>query len=197
MLLLDPLAIETLVDRVLEWQISYFSKYLDEIGDLVELVWMGDDWGTQQQPIMNPKLFKDIFARRYKMFTDMVHSKTDAKIALHSCGRIEWALDDLYEAGIDVIHPLQGDATAMSDAKGFKAKYKNRLAFYSNLSNQTLIPFGKPEEVRAEVQQKIQALAPGGGYIMSAGHNIQADVPPENIIALFDAAIEFGKYPIG
>ncbi len=193
-ILTEPLLIETLVDRILEFQMAYFDRYLDEVGEYVELVWMGDDWGTQMQPLMNPRLFREIFARRYRIFTDMVHKKTKAKVALHSCGRVEWAMNDLIDAGIDVLHPLQGDALNMGDAAGLKKAFGDKLVFYSNLSNQTILPFGTPEMVRQEVREKIQALAPGGGYIISAGHNIQADVPPENILALYDAAVEHGKY---
>lgn len=116
------------------------------------------------------------------------------KIALHCCGSITWAMDDLFEAGINVIHPLQATAYDMGDPKKLKESFGKKLVFYSNLSNQTIIPYGTPEEVKAEVIEKIKWLAPGGGYIISGGHNIQADVPPANIVALFDAAYKYGRY---
>lgn len=193
---LEPLLIETLVDKVLEWEIAFFDKYLDAIGDFVPMVWMGDDWGTQMGPIMSPKIFKEIFVKRYRIFTDFIKKKANVKVALHCCGSIDWAMEDLFEAGIDVLHPLQATANGMGDASKLKDSFGNKLAFYSNLSNQTIIPYGTPDEVRAEVIEKIKCLAPGGGYIISGGHNIQADVPPENIIALFDTAYEYGRYPI-
>jgi uroporphyrinogen decarboxylase len=125
-----------------------------------------------------------------------VKSKADVKVALHSCGSIDWALDDLIGAGIDVIHPLQGDARGMDDPVSLKKRYGDRLVVYSNLRNQTVLPHGTPEEVRADTREKIQAWAPGGGYIMSCGHNIQADVPPENLLAVIDETLETGVYPI-
>ncbi|MDD3715016.1 MAG: uroporphyrinogen decarboxylase family protein [Atribacterota bacterium] len=195
-LALEPQVIEILVDRILEWEIKFFDKYLEQVGEYVELVWMGDDWGMQSGPIMNPKIFKKLFMPRYKEFTHFVKSKTQAKIALHSCGSILWAMEDLYEAGVDVIHPLQATAFDMGDPEKIKKSFGNKLVFYSNLSNQSIIPHGTPEDVIKEVRDKIKILAPGGGYIISGGHNIQADVPPQNILALFDTAYQEGHYPI-
>jgi len=191
-LLTDRDVIETLVERVLEFCMEFFSSYLDAVGDLVEMVWVGDDWGTQQGPIMQPQLFREIFVPRYRRFCEFVKSRTQAKIALHSCGSVCWALDDFADVGFDVVHPLQGDACGMGDPEAIKQKFGGRLAFYSNLCNQTILPYGTPEQVREDVIHKIRALAPGGGYVASGGHNIQADVKPENILALFDTAYEYG-----
>ncbi|GHU61324.1 uroporphyrinogen decarboxylase [Clostridia bacterium] len=195
-LLLDTELIEALVDRMLEWQLEFFDHYLDEIGEYIDMVWIGDDWGTQIAPLMSPQLFRDIFMKRYKVFTKFIKSKADVKIALHSCGSIIWALDDLADAGIDVIHPMQGDAKGMDDPAALSEKYGNQFVVYSNLRNQTLLPRGTVDEVRKDVREKIQAWAPGGGYIMSCGHNIQADVPPENLLAVIDETLESGIYPI-
>ncbi len=195
-LLAEPDLIALLVDSVFQWQMAYFDKLLDEVGDLTEIVWMGDDWGTQLGPIMNPKIFKELFIPRYKEFTSFVKRKTDAKIALHSCGSILWAMEDLIEAGIEVLHPIQGDAREMKDPGEIKKRFGDRLVFYSNLRNQSVIPYGTPEQVRDDVLLKVKHLAPGGGFIISGGHNIQADVPPENVLALFDTAFEKGEYPI-
>jgi len=187
-LLTDRIVIETLVDRMLEFWLSFFGAYLDAIGDQVEMIWMGDDWGTQQGPIISPKLFREIYVPRYRQFCQFVKSHAPVKIALHSCGSVCWALDDLADAGIDVVHPLQGDASGMEDPDMLKRRFGRRLVFYSNLCNQTTLPHGTPEEVRQDVRRKIRALSAGGGYVASGGHNIQADVPPENILALFDTA---------
>jgi len=189
-LLTDRPVIEALVDRMLEYWLDFFDAYLAEIGDKVEMIWMGDDWGTQQGPIIPPQLFREIFVPRYRQFCSFVKQRANVKIALHSCGSVRWALDDFAEAGIDVIHPLQGDAAEMGDPEELKRRFGKQLAFYSNLCNQTILPNGTPEQVKQDVRRKMRALAPGGGYIVSGGHNIQADVPPENIIALFDTAVE-------
>ncbi len=194
-LLTDRIIIETLVDRMLEFWLEFFGPYLDALSEYVEMIWMGDDWGMQQGAIIPPKLFREIFVPRYRQFCSFVKKRAPVKIALHSCGSVAWALDDFAEAGIDVIHPLQGDACGMGDPEMLKRRFGKQLAFYSNLCNQTTLPHGTPEQVRDDVIRKLRALAPGGGYIVSAGHNIQADVPPQNILALFDTAFQHGAYP--
>lgn len=195
-ILSETALIEKLVDMLLEYWIEFFDAYLEEIGEYVEMIWLGDDWGMQHGPIMNPELFRRIFKVRYRTLISSIKEKHDVKVALHSCGSVVWALEDLIEAGFDVLHPLQGDAEENLDAREIKARYGDRLTFYSNLRNQSVIPHGTQEEVKADVRSKIEALAPGGGYIVSGGHNIQPDVPPENILALFDTAFEYGRYPI-
>lgn len=197
-ILTDPGVIDLLVEKMLDYWLVFFDHYLDAIGDYIEVVWMGDDWGTQMGPIMNPQLFRSMFLDRYKILTASIKKKKKhLKIALHSCGSVRWAIDDFIDAGIDILHPLQGDALELKDPDLLKKEYGGRLAFYSNLCNQSVLPHGTPAEVEVDVKRKIKALAPGGGYIVSAGHNIQADVPAKNILALYDTAVAFGKYPIG
>jgi uroporphyrinogen decarboxylase len=145
---------------------------------------------------MNPELFREIYVPRYKELTRFIKSKADVKIALHSCGSVYWALGDFARMGIDVVHPLQGDAAGMDDPDVLKRNYGDELVFYSNLRNQSVLPHGTPEEVDAEVKRKVKALAKGGGYVLSGGHNIQADVPPENILALVDAGLKYGTFPL-
>ena len=190
-LLTDRIMIETLLDRMLGYWIDFFGPYLAALDGFVEMIWIGDDWGTQRGPIIPPKLFREIFLPRYRQFCAFVKSRSQVKIALHSCGSVGWALEDLAGAGIDVVHPLQGDAKGMNDPEELKRRFGKQLAFYSNLCNQTTLPYGTPEQVRQDVIRKIHALAPGGGYVMSGGHNIQADVKPQNILALFDTAHDF------
>jgi uroporphyrinogen decarboxylase len=192
----EPQLIALLLDRVLDWMMEFTSHYLDEIGDYIEGWWMGDDWGMQTGPIMSPHAFRAIFKPRYKRLIALVKSKTKAKVCLHTCGATYWILQDLVDVGVDVVHPLQPTAMGNEDPARIKQEFGDRLAFYSNVANTTILPHGTPQEVAAEVRRKIAALAPGGGYIFSGGHNIQADVPPANIVALFDTAYEAGRYPL-
>ncbi len=192
----DRTKIEVLLDRMLEWWIEFTGHYLDEIGDYVEGWWIGDDWGIQTGPIMDPELFRKLFKPRYPRLLDLVRSKTDAKIFFHTCGATYYILGDLADIGIDVVHPLQPTAAGNGDPERFKADYGDKFTFYSNIANTTTLPNGTPEDVATEVSRKTKALAPGGGYIFSGGHNIQADVPPENVVALFDTAYQLGQYPI-
>ena len=195
-LLSDQEVIVTLIDRLMEWEFEFFDAYLAEVGEYIEMVWIGDDWGTQNGPIINPNLFRELFVPRYKELTKHIKSKADVKIALHSCGSVYWALGDFADMGIDVVHPLQGAAAHMDNPERIKSEFGDRLVFYSNLCNQTILPHGTPQEVENDVKRKISALAKGGGYILSGGHNIQADVPPENVIAMIDSTLKYGHYPI-
>lgn len=195
-LAVDVPKLEWLLDRMVEWWIEFQGRYLDEVGDYVEGWWMGDDWGMQTGPIMDPELFRKLFKPRYRPILDLVRSKTDAKIILHTCGATYWVMADLVDLGIDVVHPVQARAAGNDDPIRIKKDFGRDLVFYSNIDNQTILPRGTPQEVAEEAAKKIRALAPGGGYIFSAGHDIQADVPPENVVALFDTAYEVGHYPI-
>ena len=192
----DPELVALLVDRVLEWMMEFTSHYLDEIGDFVEAWWMGDDWGMQNGPIMSPATFRTLFKPRYRRLINLVKSKTHGKVCLHTCGATYWILQDLIDVGVEVVHPLQPTASGNGDPIRIKREFGDRLSFYSNIANTSILPRGTPEEVAEEVRRKIAALAPGGGYIFSGGHNIQADVPPANIVALFDTAYEAGRYPL-
>ncbi|MCK5571087.1 MAG: hypothetical protein KAJ15_15300 [Spirochaetes bacterium] len=188
--------IEVIVEKVLEWMIEFTSLYLEEVGDYAEAWWMGDDWGMQNGPIMDPETFRKIFKPKYRRLIDTVRSKTSAKVCLHTCGATYWILGDLADMGVDVVHPLQPTASGNEDPGKIKRDYGDKFVFYSNIANTTVLPRGTPEEVAREVKYRIKNLAPGGGYILSGGHNLQADVPPENIIALFNTAYEAGQYPI-
>ena len=196
-LVTEPRLIESLLDRLLDYWIVFFDGYLEMIGDRIQMVWMGDDWGTELGPIVSPKLFRQMFVGRYRQLTASIKKKRSVKVALHCCGSVLWAMEDFVDCGIDVLHPLQGDAAEMDDPVRIKKRFGEHLVFYSNMRNQSLIPRGSPDEIAADVRKKIESLAPGGGYIMSAGHNIQPDVPPENILAVYDSAFRYGRYPIG
>lgn len=184
-----------LADLFLDWYVRFFDSYLDHVGEYLDMMWIGDDWGTQNGPIMNPTTFRRVFKPRFKELVDFMKSKSRAKVALHCCGSIYWCLQDLVDVGIDVLHPMQGAAKDM-DPERIKREFGDKLVFYSGINNQHILPRGTPEQVRDEVRRKIAGYAPGGGYIFSCGHNIQADVPPENILAAFNTAHAFGRYPI-
>ncbi len=195
-LIIDPQIANILVDKLLEWNIAFMDSYLNQIGKFIEVVWLGDDWGTQLGPVISPDIFRKMFKPKYKRLIDAIKNITFAKICLHSCGSVLWAINDFVDIGIDILHPLQGDAFEMNNPELIKKKFGNKIAFYSNISNQTILPNGTKKDIEKEVIKKIKYLAPGGGYIFSMGHNIQADVPAENIVTGFDTVYKYGKYPI-
>lgn len=191
----EPKLVEYLLDRLLEWWMAFYEGYLEAIGEYIEYLWVGDDWGQQSGPLISPDNFRQVVKPRFAKLHEFIKSKTKAKIAYHSCGSVYWALQDFAEMGVDIIHPLQPSAKDMDDSEKIKREFGARLVFHGGTDNQGLFHLDR-ELVVADAKRRIKALAPGGGYIFSSGHNLQANCSPKNILALFDTAYEFGHYPI-
>ncbi|KUO53075.1 MAG: hypothetical protein APF76_14890 [Desulfitibacter sp. BRH_c19] len=190
----EPRIAEYLMDELLEWWIAFYDKYLDEIGEYIEYFWVGDDWGQQTGPLINPDNFRKVVKPRFAKLHDFIKTKTKAKLAYHTCGSVYWALQDFIDINVDIMHPLQPTAKDM-DSQRIKQEFGDKLSFHGGTNNQGVFHLSK-ELVIEDAKKRIKAFAPGGGYIFSSGHNIQANCPPENILALFDTAFKYGKYPI-
>jgi len=190
----NPALVENLLDKVLEIEIGIYGHFLNEVGDHLDLMELWEDISTQNGPLIAPSAYREIIKPRTRELIQFIRGKTKAKIALHSCGSVSWALEDLIEIGVEVLNPVQVAAAAM-DTRQLKEKYGDRLSFWGGIDTQGVLPRGSVQDVREEVRKRINDLAPGGGYLMAAVHNIQPDVPPENIIAMFEACQEYGNYP--
>jgi uroporphyrinogen decarboxylase len=129
----------------------------------------------------------------HKRLFSYIKSRTSAKILYHSCGSVVHLIPDLIEIGVDALNPIQVSAKGM-DSKRLKQEFGKDLCFWGAIDTQRVLPFGTPDDVRAEVKRRLADLGPGGGYVLCAVHNIQADVSTENICAMYDAAREFGTY---
>ena len=173
--------------------IGIAERALDLVGDLVDVVTWGDDIAMQQGLFFNPDLYRKIIKPFHKRMIAAVKSKTDAKLWYHSCGAVYPLIEDLIEIGVDILNPIQVSAKDM-DPAALKADYGDKLTFWGGIDTQHLLPFGTAEEVRQGVRDMIDKLGPGGGYILTSVHNIQKDVPPENIAAMFDEAKRYGVY---
>jgi len=188
--------VEALSERVLEWLLEFWDLLLDEVGPYVHIVELSDDLGGQHGPLFSPDLYREVYKPRHRRLADLIHSKTDAKIFLHCCGSIHWALPDLIECGIDIINPVQVSAKNMETDR-LKREFGRDIVFWGGGADASkVLPLGTPEDVREEVRRRIHDLAPGGGYVFASIHNIQAEVPPENVVAFFEAAYDCGQYPI-
>jgi len=185
----------TLFDAVTEQNTAMAEEMLKVGGDLVDVVCTSDDMGFQTGPMVSPELYRELFKPRHKKFFDMVKKNTSAFVHFHCCGSIYKLLDDLIELGVDVIHPVQVAAKDM-DSSVLAPEFGDRLSFWGGVDTQRVLPKGTTEEVKAEVRRRIRDFAPGGGYILGAVHDIQPDVPVENIIAMYEAGREYGRYPI-
>lgn len=184
-----------LMDRIVEWYIDNMDGILTEIGEFIEYQWVGDDWGVQHGPLISMKMFRDMVAPRFKKIIDFIKTKTSAKIIYHTCGSTYFLIQDLIDIGVDIVQPLQANADGNQDPAKLKKDFGAQIVFHGNTDNQGVFHKTK-EEVIADALYRIRYLAPGGGYIFSSGHNIQANMLPENILALFETARKYGTYPI-
>jgi uroporphyrinogen decarboxylase len=142
---------------------------------------------------MSPAMFKERVKPLMKKMVGTIKSRTKAKIALHTCGCVFAYIDDFIDIGIDVLNPMQSNAKDMDPAR-IKEKTAGKMALWGGIDTHVVLPNGSPQDVREEVKKKIAIYGKGGGYMLSADHNILVDVPPENLITMFEAAQEFGKY---
>lgn len=193
--LLRPKLADYLMDKIMEYHINFLDEYLSKVGKYIELQWIGDDWGLQHGTFLSPKMMKESIIPRFKKIITFIKSKTNAKVIYHSCGATYDLLNDFLEMGVDVIQPVQANALGNENAQRLKKDFGDRIVFHGNTNNQGVFHKSK-EEVMADALYRIKNLAPGGGYIFSSGHNIQANMPPESILTLFNTAKEYGKYPI-
>ena len=190
----NPAFCEALLDRTLAFWLGYYTEFLKEIGDLVDVVMIGDDIGGQSGPLFSPQFYRRVVKPRQKRLVQHIKSLTPAKIWYHTCGSVRQLIPDLLDNGIDILNPVQISAVDM-DPRDLKADFGNRLTFWGGgIDTQKVLSFAGPEEVREHVRRNLEAFKPGGGYVFNSVHNIQAGVPPENIAALFAAAHQHGFY---
>jgi len=190
----NPAFCEALLDRTLEFWLGYYSEFMKEIGDLVDVVMIGDDIGGQAGPLFSPAFYRRVVKPRQKKLVQHIKHLTGAKVWYHTCGSVRQLIPDLLDNGIDILNPVQISAADMAPRE-LKADFGDKLVFWGGgIDTQRVLSFAGPEEVREHVRRNMEAFKPGGGYVFNSVHNIQAGVPPENIAALFAAAHKHGFY---
>jgi hypothetical protein len=167
------------------------------LGDLVDIVGIdGSDYGGQENELFPPELFEELYVPQFKIRNDWIHEHTGWKTWLHTCGSNTRIIPLLIKGGIDIVNPVQTSARGM-DAMWLKKEFGDKITFWGGgIDTQKTLPFSAPEDVRREVKERIDIFAPGGGFVFNTIHNIQQNTPPENIVAAYDTAYEYGKYPI-
>lgn len=190
-LVAQPELSEALAERITEWYITFWDWALAQVGEFPDVVQMEGDLGQQDGPMFSPRLFRQIYQPRLRRVIEAIKRRTRAKVLLHACGSVYWAIPDLIEAGVDVLNPVQVNAAEMDTAR-LKREFGRDLSFWGGGCDTILLQRGTPEEVDGEVKRRIADLAPGGGYVFGSIHNIAAGVPPENIVAMFRAAQKYG-----
>lgn len=192
-LLRDQPFAAALMDRGLEIQLEIIGRQLAAVADCVDVVCISEDLGMQSGPLMSPRLYRQMIKPRHRRLFDFIHSHTKARLLLHCDGAIRDLLPDLVDAGVEVINPVQVSAAGM-DAAALKRELGQDLSFWGGIDTQWVLPRGTPADVRADVRQRIGELGAGGGYILASVHNIQPEVPAENVRAMFEAGLEWGRY---
>ena len=190
-----PDLVNAILDMTLQFRLEYWGRALEELGDLIDVVVEYDDLGHGTSSLISPKMYRQYLQPRHKELFQFIKSHSHAAIFLHSCGAIYKLIPDLIEAGVDILNPIQLGAVNMGDTKKLKQEFGKDITFWGGgINSQTILPQGTPQEVREEVRKRMEDLAPGGGFVFASVHNIQPDVPPENVVAMWEAWKEYGDY---
>jgi uroporphyrinogen decarboxylase len=193
-LIQEPGFCADVLDRMLTYWLDWFRVFLDEAGDLVDVVMIGDDLAGQDGPLFSPEIYRRLVKPRHKRLVEYIRSRTEARVWYHTCGSCAAFIPDLIDNGVQVLNPVQTSARNM-DPFDLKRRFGRGIAFWGGgCDSQRILPRGTPAEVAENVRVHLAALMPGGGYVFTGTHNIQGDVPPENIVALLDTAYETGFY---
>jgi uroporphyrinogen decarboxylase len=190
----DPKYATALLDKNLENTIGFWEIYLGEVGEYVQVVCQGDDLGTQIGPWISPKMYRQWIKPRHKVLFDFIRTKTKARIFLHSCGSIYDLIPDLIEIGVDALSPVQVSAAKM-DLPRLKHDFGKDICFWGGgVDTQNVLPNASITDLKDHVKRVIETMAPGGGFVWVPVHNIQSDISPEKIDAIYQTVLENRKY---
>ena len=192
-LVAEPEQVEGLLDALMERHLAVLEKACRAVGDVADIIRFGDDLGTNGGPFMSPDTYRQLFKLRHTLLCDYVHKHSRMKTFLHSCGSIRALMPDLIEAGYDIINPVQTNCQGM-EAAGLKRDFGGDICFWGGgCDTKSVLPHATPAEVKDHVKQRLEILMPGGGFVFNTVHNILPDVPPRNIVAMFEAVEEFSS----
>jgi uroporphyrinogen decarboxylase len=191
-LVAEPKFTDCLMERITDIYIESCNNYLDQVGKYIQVFTYWDDVNTQDGWMISPQVFRKRIKPLERRLVDAIKKKTNAKIFFHGCGAVFDLIPDLIDVGFDIINPVQVSARGM-DTKKLKQTYGKDITFWGGaVDTQRVLPFGTPQQVIDEAKRRIDDLAPGGGFVFAPIHNIQAFVPPQNIVAMFETAMQYG-----
>jgi len=192
----DPDFARTLLEKIAVYCKQLMGRFLEELGDNVDIIKIGDDLGTQESLMISPKMYREILKPVHADFISFIKARTKARIFFHSDGDVAPLIEDFIVMGVDILNPIQTSAGSMSDLPSLKKRFGSNIVFCGGIDTHRVLPFGTTEEVRQEVRRVIKFLGPGGGCMIGAVNTVMNDVPPENVLAMVDAVEEFGHYPL-
>ena len=183
-----------LLEKIAGYCKVLMGRFLNELGDNVDIIKIGDDLGTQENLMISPQMYRDLLMPIHADFIDFIKARTSAKIFFHSCGDVFPLIEDFIDIGVDILNPIQTSSGKMSDLAALKKRFGRNIVFCGGIDSHRILPYGSVEEVRQEVHRVIDLLGAGGGTMIGAVHTVMDDVPPENVLAMVDAVEEFGHY---
>jgi hypothetical protein len=182
-------------ERQCEIALANLERLHQVVGDKVSVIFVtGTDFGAQHGPFISPQVYRELYAPFHRQVNDWVHRNTSWKTFIHSCGAVEPLIEDFIAVGFDILNPVQTSAAGM-DPSLLKQRYGDRITFWGGgVDTQRTLPFGTPDEVREQVRERIRILGKGGGFVFNTVHNVQGNVPVENLLAMYEAVREYGVY---
>ena len=192
-LICDPDQVAKLLDQLLERHMATLEKVCRAVGDVADIIRFGDDLGMTSGPFMDPDTYRSLFKPRHKILCDYVKSHSNMHTFIHSCGSIADLMPDLIEAGIEVFNPVQTNAYHM-DPRELKRRFGSACTFWGGgIENVGVLNHGSRQQIRDMVFERMSIFSEGGGFVFNTVHNIMPDVPPENIVAMYEAVADFNK----
>jgi len=191
--IIDPDSpVQTLLARRADWTVAYIERCLEAAKGRIDLLWLGEDLGTQRGPLISLDTYRRFLKPHHKRYSDLAKAY-GIPVMLHSCGSSSWAYDDLIEIGITVVDTLQPEAEGMAP-ETLKSRWGDRLCFHGCISTAGLLATGTVEDTRRVVRETLDIMMPGGGYCLAPTHSLQDNTPTENALAMYETALEYGRY---
>ena len=187
-----PVNSDKLIGKLADLKIEFWDVLLNEVGDVVDIAGEGDDYGTQQSQLISPEHFREYYKSHFVRVLNFIKKRApNVKLMFHSCGNVRPIIPDLIEMGVDILNPVHVNASGMEPVQ-LKKEFGNDIVFWGGgVDTQKVLPSGSVQDVKDDVKRNIEALAPGGGFVFNTVHNIQAEVPPQNIMAMWETLMAY------
>jgi hypothetical protein len=187
--------VREIFERQCQIALQNLPKIYQAVGDNIQVAWVsGTDFGSQAGPFISPKTFRNLYKPFYKRVNDWIHENTSWKTFIHTCGSILPIIPDIIEAGFDILNPVQTSAANM-DPVVLKERFGSQVTFWGGgVDTQHTLPFGTPQEVREQVRERLKIFGKGGGFVFNPIHNVQASIPIENILTMYETVREYAPY---
>ncbi|MDO9087533.1 MAG: uroporphyrinogen decarboxylase family protein [Anaerolineaceae bacterium] len=187
---------QEMLKRINKLCMTNMGHFLDQCGDVIDIIKIGDDLGTQENLMISPRMYRKMLKPLHAEMIALIKQKTKAKVFFHTDGDVFNLVEDFIEIGVDILNPIQTSAGKMSNLEELKKQYDKRIVFCGAIDTQKILPHGSPEEVKQEVRRVINILGQGGGYMLATVHTVMNEVSAENVLAMVDAVEEYGYYPL-